>query len=85
MYIYTYMYMYMYYTPPTHMYIVHVHVIYTPTHPQSHTHTQYYAYWPSKGESETYGNIRVSVSEESAEHYYTIRVISLSNAKVVVK
>jgi protein tyrosine phosphatase len=44
---------------------------------------QYYTYWPGKGEKEMFGNIQVAVEEESAEHYYTTRVISLSNAKVL--
>jgi protein tyrosine phosphatase len=43
----------------------------------------YYSYWPGKGEQETYGNICVAVEEEIAEHYYTTRVISISNAKVI--
>ena len=51
----------------------------------THSHTQYFSYWPTKkGEHETYGNIKVTIEDETAEHYYTTRVISISNAKVVV-
>jgi protein tyrosine phosphatase len=45
---------------------------------------KYYSYWPTKGEHETYGNIKVTVEEESAEHYYTTRVVSIANAKLGV-
>ena len=48
------------------------------------THAQHYSYWPGKGQRETFSNICVAVEEENAEHFYTTRVISVSNAKVVV-
>ena len=76
------------YTSYTCMYMyiqTHTHTT-THTHKHTHTttHTQYYSYWPGKGEQEAFGNILVTVEEETAEHYYTTRVITVSNTKVVV-
>ena len=73
----------------TPIYIIYMYVhVYTTTHTHNHTHTtthtQYYSYWPGKGEQEAFGNILVTVEEETAEHYYTTRVITVSNTKVVV-
>ena len=44
---------------------------------------QDYRYWPDEGRNKMFGNIRVTVEKETAEHFYIIRVISLSNPKVV--
>ena len=66
----------------THPYLHCMIIICTNTN--THTHTQYYSYWPGKGEQEAFGNILVTVEEETAEHYYTTRVVTVSNTKVVV-
>ena len=46
--------------------------------------SQFYCYWPSSQGQEQHGNVVVEVTEESAEHLYTTRTITLTNAKVVV-